>query len=180
MNRDESTDGELLARLVVGDRYALAMLFDRYAPTVTRYAWALAPSKMDVEELVQDTFFTAWQKSGGIVLPDSSILPWLLVTCRNHGLNLRRRQEKHRADELPDDVGVDPASNDSPREQLRWVLDEIERLDPVDRRLSTLCLIEGRPYAEAAELVGITVDAAKKRVSRTRARLRKAVTDNAD
>lgn len=60
------------------------------------------------------------------------------------------------------------------------MLDEIERLDPVDRRLSTLCLIEGRPYAEAAELVGITVDAAKKRVSRTRARLRKAVTDNAD
>ncbi|CAN5131248.1 sigma-70 family RNA polymerase sigma factor [soil metagenome] len=180
MSRDDNTDSELLARLVIGDSTALALLFDRYAPTITRYAWAIADTKMDVEELVQDTFVTVWLKSGTVILPDASLLPWLLVTCRNHGLNLRRRHEKHRADELPDNLGTDPQANDESREQLRWVLDEIERLDPIDRRICELCLIDGRPYAEAAEQVGISVDAVKKRVSRTRARLRKAVTDNED
>ncbi|MEA9983837.1 sigma-70 family RNA polymerase sigma factor [Subtercola sp. RTI3] len=181
-NTDTDADSELLARLVIGDSEALAALFDRYAPTVTRYAWAVADTKMDVEELVQDTFVTVWLKSDTIVLPDSSLLPWLLVTCRNHGLNLRRRHEKHRTDELSDelraDPRTDPRANDEAREQLRWVLDEIEQLDPVDRRICELCLIEGRPYSEAAEQIGISVDAVKKRVSRTRARLKKAVTDN--
>ncbi|WP_440708231.1 RNA polymerase sigma factor [Herbiconiux sp. YIM B11900] len=177
MTGNEMTDGDLLARLVTGDRGALSAIFDRHAASVTRYAWALAESKMDVEELVQDTFFTIWQKGSTITLPDSSLLPWLLVTCRNHGLNLRRRREKHRHDELPDELTADVHDTDA-RDQLRWVLDEIGRLDPLDRRICELCLIDGRSYSEAAELLGLTTGAVKKRVSRTRARLRKAVTDD--
>ena len=56
---------------------ALADAFDRFAPTLTRYAWALAGSKQDVEELVQDTFLTLWQKSGELDLATSALLPWL-------------------------------------------------------------------------------------------------------
>ncbi|WP_372435512.1 hypothetical protein [Subtercola frigoramans] len=68
---------------------------------------------MDVEELVQDTFFTVWLKSSTIILPNTSLLPWLLVTCRNHGLNLRRRHDKHRTDELP------PRPRNRPRRERR-------------------------------------------------------------
>jgi len=176
MALDESgmSDAVLLARLATGDAEALREVFDRHAAAVTRYAWALAAERMDVEELVQDTFLTAWKK--GASIPESSLLPWLLVTCRNHALNLQRRRAKHRADELTDHPA--PPDAGEAREQLRWVMDEIERLPALDRRVCVLCLIEGRTYGEAAEELGLSVGAVKQRVLRARTRLRKVVTDD--
>jgi len=77
VDEDTEADAALTRRLANGDRAALADAFDRFAPTLTRYAWALASSKQDVEELVQDTFLTLWQKSGELDLATSALLPWL-------------------------------------------------------------------------------------------------------
>lgn len=168
------SDSALLERLARGDAEALRAVFDRHAAAVTRYAWALAAERMDVEELVQDTFITAWRR--GASIPEASLLPWLLVTCRNHALNLQRRRAKHRSDELREHASLPDAVE--AREQLRWVMAEIERLPEVDRRVCELCLIEGRSYAEAAEELGLSVGAVKQRVLRARTRLRKVVTDD--
>lgn len=171
------TDAALLERLALGDAEALGAVFDRHAAAVTRYAWALAADRMDVEEIVQDTFLTAWRR--GASIPDQSLLPWLLVTCRNHALNAQRRRLKHRADELPEELSPSPGVDDA-REQLRWVMAEIGRLPQIDRRVCELCLIEGRSYADAAEELGLSVGAVKQRVLRSRMRLRKVVSDDED
>ncbi|MBK0296107.1 hypothetical protein IAE22_27875 [Bacillus sp. S34] len=41
-----------------------------YAATLTRYAWALADDRMDVEEIVQDAFLTLWQRATTLELRD--------------------------------------------------------------------------------------------------------------
>ncbi|WP_022894662.1 RNA polymerase sigma factor [Agromyces subbeticus] len=182
MDENEGTDADLLTRLASGDQTALSIVFDRHAAAVTRYAWAIAPSRMDVEEIVQDTFVTVWRKAGEITIAETSLLPWLLVTCRYLALNVMRKAARNHADEL--DENIAGGSNavrehhdaEATSEDLRWVLDEIERLDPIDRRVCELCLVEGLPYAEAAQQLGISVGAVKQRVSRSRARLKKAVT----
>jgi len=169
-------DSELVRRMSDGDDRALSAIFDRWAPTVTRYAWALADGRMDVEEIVQDTFVTLWRRSAEITLHDDSLLPWLLVACRNHAMNLRRKRRRSEADELPVDlVAPDDGDAQEARERLRGVRSEIEALSPVDRQICELCLIEGRSYAEAAPMLGLTVGALTQRVSRTRTRLKKAV-----
>jgi len=91
-------------------------------------------------------------------------------------MNLRRKRQRTEADELPAEL-VAPADDDAreARERLRWVRSEIEALSPVDQQICELCLIEGRSYAEAAALLGLSVGALTQRVSRTRTRLRKAV-----
>jgi RNA polymerase sigma factor (sigma-70 family) len=104
VDHDTEGDDELVRRTVGGDQRALSALFDRHAATVTRYAWALAATRMDVEEIVQDTFVTLWKKVDQIDLPEDSLLPWLLVVCRNHAANLRRKQARAATDELPDDL----------------------------------------------------------------------------
>lgn len=182
MSESDGTDAELLQRLAAGDQRALSVVFDRHAPAVTRYAWAIAASRMDVEEIVQDTFVTMWRKSSEITIAEASLLPWLLVTCRNLGRNAARKAARHEADEL-DETSTNRAAAlrdhhdaESARDDLRWVLDEIERLEPIDRRVCELCLVDGVPYAEAATQLGLSVGAVKQRVSRSRARLKKAVT----
>jgi RNA polymerase sigma factor (sigma-70 family) len=168
------TDADLVLRTANGDKTALATLFDRYAATLTRYAWAISSSRMDVEEVVQDSFVTLWQKANGLVLPTDSLLPWLLVVCRNHALNLGRKRARAQGDELPEELAV-PADEADARERLRWVRDEIDALEPIDRRVCELCLLEGHSYSEAAEMLGLSLGAVTKRVSRSRARLKKAV-----
>lgn len=176
------TDADLLERLASGDQRALSVVFDRHAAAVTRYAWAIAASRMDVEEIVQDTFVTMWRKAAEITIAETSLLPWLLVTCRNLGRNAARKAARHEADALdetltnPADAVRDHHDAEAARDDLRWVLGEIERLDPIDRRVCELCLIDGMPYTEAAKQLGLSVGAVKQRVSRSRARLRKAVT----
>jgi RNA polymerase sigma factor (sigma-70 family) len=170
------SDQDLLRRAVGGDARALTTVIDRHAAAVTRYAWAVTSRRMDVEEIVQDTFLTLWRRAADLASTDS-LLPWLLVTCRNHALNLNRKDARHRAAELDDELAA-PEDPVEARDRLRFVMGEIEALSETDRRVCELCLIEGRPYAEAAEVVGISVGAVKQRVLRTRTRLRKAVTDH--
>lgn len=82
-----------------------------------------------------------------------------------------RRNRANHADALREHHEAESA-----RDDLRWVLDEIERLEPIDRSVCELCLVDGVPYAEAAKQLGLSVGAVKQRVSRSRARLKKAVT----
>lgn len=179
MDVTTETDTDLVLRSAMGDREALSKVFDRYAATVTRYAWAIASSRQDVEEIVQDTFITFWTKSGTFQLADESLLPWLLVVCRNHSLNSVRKAARARSDALPDELAApehEAEAERDARDRLRWVRDEIAALAPIDRRVCELCLLDGRSYAEAAEILGISVGAVTQRVSRSRNRLKKAVT----
>jgi RNA polymerase sigma factor (sigma-70 family) len=169
-------DATLLTLVGGGDNSALAELFDRHAPAVTRYAWSLATSRFDAEELVQDTFVTLWSSAQRVRI-NASALPWLLVTCRNHARNMARKRARENTAVIRDD-DVAPGDSGAARDELRWVMAEISRLDPIDQRVCELCLIEGRPYKEAAALLGTSVGAIKQRVSRVRTRLRKVAFEN--
>lgn len=182
MEVDRWADADLLTRLADRDEKALALVFDRHAAAVTRYAWRLADSRMDVEEIVQDTFLTAWRRAAEITLTSTSLLPWLLVTCRYLAMNSSRKAARNRADPLPDEYreGNAAASRarqdaDDAREQLTWIMNEIDRLDPLDRQVCQLCLVHGLRYADAARELGISVGAVRQRLSRSRVRLRKVV-----
>jgi RNA polymerase sigma factor (sigma-70 family) len=173
-------DRVLLSRSAAGDRRAFGVLFDRHSRAVTRYAWALLSDQMDVEEIVQDTFVTAWEKAARVSVVETSALPWLLVTCRYHALNLRRKRVLQRTDELPEQL-ADVAANEDQEvavQRLRWVTDEISALDPLDRRICELCLIDGRSYKDAAAIVGKSVGAVSKRLERARTRIRMVVSNN--
>ena len=136
MDTTTITDAVLAQRVGTGDTAALSMVFDRHAATITRYAWAIVENRMDVEEVLQDTFLTMWVKAPGLQLPDDSLLPWLLVVSRNHARNLRRKRQRAAGQELPFDLAA-PADDDrrEAAETLRFVREEISALGDVDRRI---------------------------------------------
>lgn len=173
----EPPDVTLVRAAADGDRRAVTTLFDRHAETMARYTWALVDGRReDVEEIVQDAFVTLWQKAATVEVPTESLLPWLLVVCRNHAANLRRQRRRHEGVDLPEELAA-PERDDDARELLRFVRGEIDALAPLDRQVCELCLVEGRSYAEAAEQLGLSVGAVTQRVWRSRARIRKAVTN---
>ncbi len=170
MDDDDMFDVDLLGLFTRGDEHGFDVLYRRYAASVLRYAWALADTPQQAEELVQETFVTLWQKRAASAIYDDSLLPWLLAVCKNHWRNLRRAEARHR--NVPLEAIAEQAS---PQDELAWVRDDLDILSPNDRRLCELCLIEGYSYQEAAAELDITTSAAGKRLERARGRLRKAV-----
>lgn len=170
-----ATDQQLLMLTASHDHSAFAALYDRHAETVARYLWAWVEDRDAVQDLVQETFVTAWQKAPGVNVVEASALPWLLTMAKNHARNRQRKVARRRETPLtawtthPRD---DSASAD--RERLRWVMDEIEALSEIDRRICELCLVQGWPYREAAAELGHSVSALAKRLQRARARIREA------
>jgi RNA polymerase sigma-70 factor (ECF subfamily) len=165
------TDLELLARASENDSRAFGVLFDRHSAAVFRYAWGFVRQDADAQELLQDTFLTAWDRRSSIRLVGESALPWLLVTCRNHARNQTRRNRYRASLPLRES---DAASVIDPAE-LRWVREAIDSLEETDRMVCELCLVDGASYREAALVLGSTEAAVAKRLQRARAKLRKAV-----
>lgn len=164
-------DVALVAAVASGSSDALADLFSRHSDAVARYAWAFAPDEGAVQDLVQETFITLWSKSADIRLVGTSALPWLLVTCRNHGRNHRKKLARRAEVSLLEADGMEAA----PAPELRWVMDIISALPETDRRVCQLCLVDGLSYKAAASELGVSVAWVGKRLQRARVRLRKEV-----
>ncbi len=172
---DARGDAGLVRRLHSGDQDAFHQLMRAHGPAVYRYAWAVADSSEQVDDLVQDTFLVLWRRRRHIALAGDSLLPWLLATCRYAAFNANRR--RRRAQTVPleaveqfvahsDDVGTG--------DDLRWVRDEIARLSERDQRLIHACVVQGRTYEDAARDLEIPAATARKRMQRIRQRLRAA------
>lgn len=168
-------DVELIARSIARDARAFGDLFDRHSSAVFRFAYSLTHNETEAQELVQETFVTAWKKLPDIRLAGDSMLPWLLVTTRNHAQNLRRSHQRH--DMLPLDEHIRARrlgeADESFREELDWTFAAVRQLSEIDQRIVELCLYEGRSYKEAALQLGLSVGGVTKRVERTRAQLRR-------
>ncbi len=172
-----TTDGDLVAAIGRGDTGAYTTLLDRHTRAVFRYAWGLADERSDVDDVVQETFVVAWRRRKDLRIVGSSALPWLLTTARYVAMNTNRQRRTHRADELDEHSGADEAwyrqvAHDEAVQQLRWVRAEIAALDSPDRELCELCLLQDRSYDEAAAMLGLSPANARKRIQRSRARLR--------
>lgn len=131
-------------------------------------------SRESAEELLQETFLTAWRKHESIQLVNGSALPWLLTTCRNHARNRHRKDRRRReALELHDDSLSSDPLNGYAATQLRTALDSIAGLPEMDRIVCELCLLQGYSYREAAEQLEISEASVGKRLHRARQQIRK-------
>lgn len=158
---------------VFEDVRSFEAFYDRYAPAVARFAWSVSPAADAAQDVLQETFLTAWDKRRSIRLVDGSALPWLLTTCRNHARNRARRERRWREllELREESIAADPVDGDAATD-LRWALEVIARLPDGERAVTELCLLQGFSYREAAERLGVSETAVGKRLQRARTRLR--------
>jgi RNA polymerase sigma factor (sigma-70 family) len=161
-------DAELLLSLRNGDVDAFEVLYQRYAPTVMRYAWARLSERAGAEEILQETFLTVWAKRRLATIVDLSALPWLLSIAGNHLRNAIRKNARRRTLPLAD-------VPDRPADDLTGLVAievALASLSEIDRRICELCLIDGHSYRSAATEVELSEGAVRKRLQRARANLR--------
>jgi RNA polymerase sigma-70 factor (ECF subfamily) len=142
-----------------------AELFEELYPGLRRFAAATAPREVDPDDLVQEAVARTLRRHTLSELDDPGA--YLRRAIANLASNQRRgfarwRLAVTRVERSEEARGAEYDSD----------LSDLLRLPPDARAVLFLVEVEGRPYAEAAALLGITEEAARARAARARRRLR--------
>ncbi len=90
--RTAPEDQALLARVAAGDSRALDTLYDRYARVVYSAALRILGSAELAEEVVQETFWRVWRRSGTFQSERGQVASWILGIAHNLAIDELRRQ----------------------------------------------------------------------------------------
>lgn len=156
----------------MGAAGGLHQLIDAHYEALYRYAFRLAGSAADAEDLTQETFGKALARLPQLREPERA-KSWLFRILRNAYLHKVRDQKRHRvvpldavgdlpgrpADELPE---IDPT-------QLQQALDD---LDEVFRTPIILYYFEEFSYRDIAEQMDLPIGTVMSRLARAKAYLR--------
>jgi len=166
---------EFIARLRGGEPEALGEVYDRYAGTVFKIAYGLLRDPAESEDLVHDVF-VGLSRAVRTFEARGSFEAWLKrVTARAALMKLRRQRVSRGYVWRQRRLQPGAKSDTSVTERL-----DLERalgaLPPALRAVFVLKEVHGYSHAEIAELLGITINAAKARLHRARRGLRSHLT----
>jgi RNA polymerase sigma-70 factor (ECF subfamily) len=158
-----------------GDRAALEALLSQHRKTVFRYGLRYCGSTENTEDAVQETLWAA-AKAIGNFRRAAAVTTWLFTIVRNkcHRLLFHKHDEADLADLLPSvlEPGRTPEDDLATRQVQRILAQALARLEPSHREVILLRDVEGLTAPEAAEQLGVTVQALKSRLHRAREQLR--------
>jgi RNA polymerase sigma factor (sigma-70 family) len=170
-------DREAVAAIVAGDPEGIAEAYDRYALPLYSYCRSLLREPADAADAVQDTFLIATTKLGGLRDP-GKLRPWLYAVARNECYRRLRAGEAASAlDEAGDMTAdtVDAASAVEQAELRQLIRDAIAGLNPGERDVIELSLVQGLDGDELAETLGVSRNHAHALVSRARSQLERSL-----
>ncbi len=169
----------LLERARAGDARALEQLLATVAPSVHRFGLRMCKNADDAEDVLQDTLLSIATHLGEFE-GRSSLLSWVFTLART-ACSRRRRGLKNRpmtrAEDVPEasDSAPTPEQSAADHELAAAVGRALDALADDHREVIALRDIEGLTAPEAAEALGISVDALKSRLHRARESLREAL-----
>ena len=183
-NYSDASDDFLVEQCKAGNQSAFDELMRRYHAAALKVALSIVRERQDAEDEVQNAFWKAYEHIGQFN-KDAKFSTWLTRIVVNQCLMKLRRTRRTRYTYIDDVVvGEEIVSLDlkdsrqTPeqalgRTEVAGVLyEEIRRTPPLLRNVFLLRDVEQRPMPEVAEVLGISVAAAKSRLLRARAELR--------
>ncbi|MDZ7374117.1 MAG: sigma-70 family RNA polymerase sigma factor [candidate division KSB1 bacterium] len=182
-------DREILERVSGGDQEAFAELVREYAPRVYNLALRMLRNRQDAEDVVQETFLSAYEK---IRTFDgrSSLYTWLYRIAVNASL-MKLRSKHHTKTFVPLDESdpeefVRPVLVDWSQHPAEKLLDQearevmeraIQALPDSYRSVFVLRDLEQLSTRETAKILGLSEDNVKTRLRRARLFLRNLLSE---
>jgi len=172
---EAASDGELVARVLGGERETYAELVRRHQEPLLRYAFGMVGDQDAAADLVQDGLVKAYASLATCLEP-ARFGAWLFRIVKNRCtdyLKEHRRRDVSLDPDAPFVADRDDPARDLERARLRAAVERaLGELPEAQREAFLLKHVEGRSYEEMAELLGDGVSALKMRVMRAREALR--------
>jgi RNA polymerase sigma-70 factor, ECF subfamily len=179
---NDSADCVLVQASLDGDQAAFAELVARYRPIVFRIVLRTLGNTADNEDAVQEIFIRT-MISLSKYDRKYPFAPWILKIAANYCIDQIRRRKARKYKLWSDlseaeqrkaiwDLSTQPHADDSvqadPQEYLEVARSLLNRLKPKQRMSFVLREIEGRPYEEVADILGVPETTVRVRVWRAR------------
>jgi RNA polymerase sigma factor (sigma-70 family) len=172
-------DLELLRRYAdAGSQDAFAELVRRHVNLVYSAALRRVGDDAHLAGDVTQKVFIALARQAASVSRRRTVAGWLYTASRYTAAHTvrteRRRRERERKAQLMNDILSGPEADPLDWERIRPELDSVmDQLGELDREAVILRYLSGRPFAEVGSSLGLSEEAARKRVERALERLRR-------
>jgi len=182
----QKTEADLLSRAQAGDHQAFVELCNRHKSVLKGRIFRIVKNQDDTEDILQETLMRAYEHLGGF-MGRCAFRTWMVQIATNSALMLLRRRKTGmerwsgfvgKEGEILDFPEVaDPAPNPEQifsRVQTNLIVsNEVSRLPAGSRPLMDLYYGEEISLIDAAHALGLSEGAAKSRLTRARALLRR-------
>lgn len=136
-----------------------------------RFCYSLTGEGADADDLLQATVEKVLQKG---IPEDAHVAKWSYRVCRNVWIDeLRSREVRQRQPDLVAGESETPSTESvaAGERELDEVFAALDRLPDEQRMALALVAIEGKSYAEAAEVLDVPVGTIMSRIARARKQL---------
>jgi len=165
------TDKELVFLLKEGEELAFTEIYRRHWHMLYLHAWKILEDKDEAKDLVQDMFFSFWEKSAELDVK-SNLKGYLYRAVRNRVLNaLRKKKTNH---DFIDLIAAEMEELDNStveaidEHQLSALIDaELEKLPVKSRQIFEMSRKEFLSNKEIAAILDMNEEAVKKHMQRT-------------
>lgn len=170
-------DSELLLRLKTDDELAFKVLFNKYYPRLYYFILEFIPLEDIAENIVQDTFYTLWNKRHELI--DNTNFSAYLFTVAKNNCIYRLRDEKYRKNifakyivdtvELDTNLGVLASidSSDYTFDEIERIIQEtLDELPPQCRKVFMMSRFDEKKNREIADELNISVKVVEKHITK--------------
>jgi len=119
------SDEAVVALVARGDESALTELYDRYGGPAFALARRVVRDQALAEDVVQEAFLAIWRGAGRFMPERAKAAAWIMTLVHRRAVDLVRREQRRRADPLPE--GGAEAPQPSAAEEV-WVRLERDRV----------------------------------------------------
>ncbi|HSR69183.1 MAG TPA: RNA polymerase sigma factor [Acidobacteriota bacterium] len=167
----EAADADLLRQVRNGRPEAYNQIFKRHRDHAFGLAYYYTKNKEDALDVVQDAFIKAYQNLNRFDLK-REFGPWLLTIVRNQAIDLLRKRNRRRSEDLPEVLPDRKAQSKTEGGLLRMeIRNALDRLPPEQREIIFLKDYQGHSYAEIAEIQEIPLGTVMSRLHHARKKL---------
>lgn len=153
-------------------RSKLEMIYNTYSDAMYYRAYGILRNSQDAEDVVQGAFVSILENIDKLDSPISTkTRSFVLIVAENKAIDLYRKKKKYNEVELKDDFQMTDNCVSYDGENL--ITEQILKLQPNYRNILILKYVHGYHYAEIAQIIDTTEEAAKKTGQRAKAKLEK-------
>jgi len=169
-------DAALVARVGAGESAACRSLMEAHLGRIHGFAWRMLGDAGDAEDVAQEAFLRLWRQAGKW-RAEARVGTWLHRVAHNLCVDRLRKRRGDSGEQPPDlpDPAPGPAAERHRAQVARSVEIALARLPERQRAAIALVHYQELGNIEAADIMGVSVEAMESLLSRGRRGLREAL-----
>lgn len=189
LSREE--DAEMVRACLAGDATAFRGLVEKYQGRLYAMIYGMLRNREDARDLTQEAFVKAYNNLRSFRL-ESSFYTWLYRIGMNLAIDHTRKRKRRAAAGFDESIGArdddgslieqhheDLPSKTLERKQLyRRIMDCLDKLPEDQKQVILLRELEGLPYKEISDIMGIPEGTVMSRLFYARKKLQKMLTSD--